>query len=72
MVVWYGIVVIEDVVYNDLVFYDEFCCMVKSFDDGSGYVMLCDLFIKMVVLGLCLGWVEVGCWIELLCWFKNV
>ena len=68
----HDIAVIEDAVYNDLAFHDEFRRTVKSFDDGSGHVMLCDSFTKTVAPGLRLGWVEAGRWTEALRRLKNV
>jgi len=65
------IAVIEDAVYNELVFHDEMRRTVKSFD-SSGHVMLCDSFTKTVAPGLRLGWVEAGRWTEALRRLKNV
>ncbi|MFY8117494.1 MAG: PLP-dependent aminotransferase family protein [Roseateles sp.] len=63
--------VIEDAVYNDLVFSEELRRTVKSFDT-TGHVMLCDSFTKTVAPGLRLGWVEAGRWTERLREIKNV
>jgi DNA-binding transcriptional MocR family regulator len=67
----HDIAVIEDAVYNELVFHDELRRTVKSFD-SSGHVMLCDSFTKTVAPGLRLGWVEAGRWTEGLRRLKNV
>ena len=63
--------VIEDAVYNDLVFSDELRRTVKSFDT-TGHVMLCDSFTKTVAPGLRLGWVEAGRWTARLRQLNNV
>ena len=63
--------VIEDAVYNDLVFHDELRRTVKSFD-STGHVMLCDSFTKTVAPGLRLGWVEAGRWTGRLRELKSV
>jgi DNA-binding transcriptional MocR family regulator len=67
----HDIAVIEDAVYNELVFHDELRRTLKSFD-SSGHVMLCDSFTKTVAPGLRLGWVEAGRWTEGLRKLKNV
>ncbi|WP_233151577.1 PLP-dependent aminotransferase family protein [Pelomonas sp. KK5] len=67
----HDIAVIEDAVYSDLVFHEEFRRAVKSFDT-SGHVMLCDSFTKSVAPGLRLGWVEAGRWTEALRRLKSV
>ncbi|MCH7342769.1 PLP-dependent aminotransferase family protein [Pelomonas sp. CA6] len=67
----HDIAVIEDAVYNDLVFHDELRRTVKSYDT-SGHVMLCDSFTKTVAPGLRLGWVEAGRWTDELRRLKNV
>lgn len=67
----YDVFVIEDDIYGDLYFSE---CWLKLFKvwDWDGCVLLCFLFGKMFVFGLCVGWVVFGCYLECVWCFKFI
>lgn len=67
----YDVVIIEDDVYGDLVYIYLCLCIIKLYDD-DGWVLFCGLFFKVLVLGLWIGWMVFGCYVDCVLYMKYI
>lgn len=68
LLVCYQVLLIENDVWGDIVYQDG-VLLVKVFDK-EGLVFYCNSFFKILMFGLCIGWVVVGCFQKCFCEFK--